>query len=743
MLFTYDLTLDIVDNNIQVVTLKQYTEKAWNIHVQLTQHGEPLHISPKNYACNIKWVTSKKHCIFQECSVNMDGSIDLVPRTACFLDAGIGKAELNLIDVNSGAYYASMGFYVSVISSVFDDENIEASDDYRQFVDYLTTVENLDTKIQYLQSFIDDIDSGISSGVDNYFKNYVDTSITDLSADANLATIGAIKYYVQSQQYHLPIATENKAGGVKPVSRDENMTQNVGVDASGRLYTYPTSVMLQTKVVNSATSEDLGGVKADIKTDLDTIPVRIGTNDKLYVSGKIPSPGKLIFTGDLNFSYDGSKDVVIPVAFSNSSGSGSGSGSGGGTTTILANCWYGSCAEPGNIQHKTVEVSSAFDLTIGTVVYVRFDHAQLATNPTLNVNNTGDLLIVNNHTPLTHKSIQYNNWSDGEVVAFVYDGSYWVAIGRSFATTETYGITKLNDTLYSNSTTEAATANAVRQVSEMISNYIDSQTDRGILTMTLTNEYQMVSEADVNNPNLDLNLTTQVTVFFGNDDVTDECEFNIRTYGVDGEFNNQQFQYIVHHVYYPASYVEIEANYKTTLKEYNVHKKYSLVILYNGSDGLAGRGIIGTNVTYCIANQGTEIPITEWDEEIPETTDEEPFLWTQTVYYYSDETETVSYSVSRNGHQGVDGQSTLSVIIDSSQGTIFKAGVYNSILTAYVYYGMTDVTNKVSRSIWQRVDQNGELDPYWVRETDNNVIAITNDDVWNKAKFTCTVEIDI
>ena len=41
--------------------------------------------------------------------------------------------------------------------------------------------------------------------------------------------------------YTLPVATSTTLGGVKPVAKTSAMTQEVGVDSNGRLYTAPPS----------------------------------------------------------------------------------------------------------------------------------------------------------------------------------------------------------------------------------------------------------------------------------------------------------------------------------------------------------------------------------------------------------------------------------------------------------------------------------------------------------------------
>ena len=45
-----------------------------------------------------------------------------------------------------------------------------------------------------------------------------------------------------STPYELPVATSSTLGGVKPVAKTEDMTQDVGVDSSGKLYVEPAEV---------------------------------------------------------------------------------------------------------------------------------------------------------------------------------------------------------------------------------------------------------------------------------------------------------------------------------------------------------------------------------------------------------------------------------------------------------------------------------------------------------------------
>lgn len=49
----------------------------------------------------------------------------------------------------------------------------------------------------------------------------------------------AVENYLANNPINIPVATENTLGGVKPVAKTSSMTQAVGVDANGSLYTEP------------------------------------------------------------------------------------------------------------------------------------------------------------------------------------------------------------------------------------------------------------------------------------------------------------------------------------------------------------------------------------------------------------------------------------------------------------------------------------------------------------------------
>lgn len=77
-----------------------------------------------------------------------------------------------------------------------------------------------------------------------------------------------------------------------------------------------------------------------------------------------------------------------------------------------------------------------------------------------------------------------------------------------------------------------------------------------------------------------------------------------------------------------------------------------------GADGLPGRdgvGIRSTTVTYVSSTNGTTAPTTGWTEAVP-TVDPGNYLWTKTVWTYTDGNTETGYTVSRIGRDGNTGR---------------------------------------------------------------------------------------
>lgn len=78
----------------------------------------------------------------------------------------------------------------------------------------------------------------------------------------------------------------------------------------------------------------------------------------------------------------------------------------------------------------------------------------------------------------------------------------------------------------------------------------------------------------------------------------------------------------------------------------------------DGEDGIAGKdgtGIKSTTITYVGSTNGTTPPSTGWTSTIPTVADGN-YLWTKTVWLYTDNTSETGYSVAKMGAKGADGK---------------------------------------------------------------------------------------
>lgn len=77
----------------------------------------------------------------------------------------------------------------------------------------------------------------------------------------------------------------------------------------------------------------------------------------------------------------------------------------------------------------------------------------------------------------------------------------------------------------------------------------------------------------------------------------------------------------------------------------------------DGNNGIAGKdgvGIKKTTITYAVGTSGTTAPTTGWNSQVPNVPAGQ-YLWTKTVWTYTDNTNETGYSVSKIGEKGDKG----------------------------------------------------------------------------------------
>lgn len=161
----------------------------------------------------------------------------------------------------------------------------------------------------------------------------------------------------------------------------------------------------------------------------------------------------------------------------------------------------------------------------------------------------------------------------------------------------------------------------------------------------------------------------------------------------------------------------------------------------SGTNGSAGTSvsITKTEVTYQTGSSGTTAPTGTWSSTIPATSPGQ-FLWTRTIVTYSDGKSTTSYSVSRSGTNGTDGKNgedALSMVIESSNGMIFKNTAVATTLTAKIFKAGSEVTGSALSALgtikWYKDGASASI-------ATGQTLTVTAGEVTDKATYTAQLE---
>lgn len=126
--------------------------------------------------------------------------------------------------------------------------------------------------------------------------------------------------------------------------------------------------------------------------------------------------------------------------------------------------YYGVCSTAADTQIKEVTIDGITSLYNGLQVRIRFDHSQnYDGQPMLDINSLGAKGITIRGTVAASNYM----WNTGEILDFVYNGTSFVGVDQTYASTTYYGQTKLLDSTSSTSTSLAATPNSVKQAYDL------------------------------------------------------------------------------------------------------------------------------------------------------------------------------------------------------------------------------------------------------------------------------------
>ncbi|WP_313166738.1 phage tail spike protein [Streptococcus parasuis] len=138
----------------------------------------------------------------------------------------------------------------------------------------------------------------------------------------------------------------------------------------------------------------------------------------------------------------------------------------------------------------------------------------------------------------------------------------------------------------------------------------------------------------------------------------------------------------------------------------------------NGTNGIAGKdgvGITSTVITYARSTSGTSAPTSGWTSSVP-TVPPGEFLWTKTVWNYSDNTNETGYSVAKigdTGPRGADGQTPYVhwAYSDKADGTGLTTSDngqrYIGHYSDYTQADSTDKTKYTWSDRWAKIEVGG------------------------------------
>lgn len=125
--------------------------------------------------------------------------------------------------------------------------------------------------------------------------------------------------------------------------------------------------------------------------------------------------------------------------------------------------------------------------------------------------------------------------------------------------------------------------------------------------------------------------------------------------------------------------------YTNNTSETGYQKTYIAKDGNDGNDGIAGKdgvGIKSTTITYASSTSGTTKPTSGWSSSIP-SVPAGNYLWTKTVWTYTDNTSETGYSVAKMGETGAKGEKGD----DGAKGDKGETG--NGIANTVITYGLS------------------------------------------------------
>ena len=197
----------------------------------------------------------------------------------------------------------------------------------------------------------------------------------------------------------------------------------------------------RSNIVSGETLSTLFGKIKKFFTDLKTVAFTGSYTDLSNKPTSMQNPNSLTLTMNGSAtSYNGassaSKSWYAPTSAGSTGYKLIGQGSG---APVWQGPLYATCSTASGTSAKTVSITN-FKLITGVRVFIKFNNTCASMSPTLNISGTGAKSMVTflpnsfyNVSSSSGSCIQkaVNTWCAGDILEFVYDGTYWVCVGTS------------------------------------------------------------------------------------------------------------------------------------------------------------------------------------------------------------------------------------------------------------------------------------------------------------------------
>lgn len=175
-----------------------------------------------------------------------------------------------------------------------------------------------------------------------------------------------------------------------------------------------------------------------------------------------------------------------------------------------------------------------------------------------------------------------------------------------------------------------------------------------------------------------------------------------------------------------------------------------LQIGYTGSGGTTQNitsGILDSvSSQYYVSTSASTASGGSWSDTQPSSHASGTYLWIRDKYTYADGTVSYGDPVCTEGVPGESGESAITIQIESSNGNIFYRTGLQTVLSCHVYDGRTEITNTIPQNKfdWHKKSNDGTEDTDWYAANIHTgpTLIIDNEDIFNRAVFTCNVTID-